>query len=84
MEGASSRRGFLRSLMRETAKSATEAGRMLHVPGLPTPPRRPPQPEPVRPRGDPVFDRAKAASDTETLDELGALAWEHGLEDPLD
>jgi hypothetical protein len=83
MEGASSRRGFLRSLVRESAKGATEASRLLNVPGLPLPPRHPPPPQPVR-RPDPDLDRAKAATGTVTLDELRDLAGEHGLEDHLD
>ena len=85
MEGASSRRGFLRSLMRESAKSASEASRLLNVPGLPMPPLRPPPPaEPARPRHDPDFDRACAASGTVTIDELRGLAAEHGLGDHVD
>jgi hypothetical protein len=85
MEGASSRRGFLRSLMRESAKSASEASRLLNVPGLPMPPLRPPPPpEPARPRHDPDFDRAKAASGIVTTDGLRGLAAEHGLEHHVD
>jgi hypothetical protein len=85
MEGASSRRGFLRSLMRESAKSASEASRLLNVPGLPLPPLRPPPPpEPARSRRDPDFDRAKAASGIVTIDGLRGIAAEHGLEDHVD
>jgi hypothetical protein len=84
MEGASSRRGFLRSLMRESAKGATEASRLLNVPGFPAPPRRPPPPQPVRAQRDQGVDRAKAATATVTIDELRDMAAEHGLEDHLD
>jgi hypothetical protein len=85
MEGASSRRGFLRSLMRESAKSASEASRLLNVPGVPLPPLRPPPPpEPARSRRDPDFDRAKAASGIVTIDGLRGIAAEHGLEDHVD
>ena len=85
MEGASSRRGFLRSLMRESAKSASEASRLLNVPGVPMPPLRPPPPpEPARPRRDPEFDRAKATSGIVTIDGLRGLAAEHGLQDHVD
>src|SRR5215207_2840875 len=85
MEGASSRRGFLRSLMRESAKGATEASRLLNVPGFPAPPGRPPAPpEPVRAQPDHGFDRAKAATATVTIDELHDMAEEHGLEDHVD
>jgi hypothetical protein len=84
MEGASSRRGFLRSLMRESAKSASEASRLLNVPGLPPPLRPPPPPEPARSRRDPDFDRAKAASGIVTIDGLRGIAAEHGLEHHVD
>jgi hypothetical protein len=87
MEG-SSRRGFLRSLMRESARSAQEAGKLLReaqetVRGAASPPA-PPAP-PVRPATPaPEIDRAQAAARALTVEELLELAAEHGLEDHLD
>ena len=70
--------------MRESAKGATEASRLLNVPGFPAPPRRPPPPQPVRAQRDQGVDRAKAATATVTIDELRDMAEEHGLEDHVD
>ncbi len=84
MEGASSRRGFLRSLMRESAKGATEAGRLLNVPGLPLPPRHEPPTSPVPERRAPLLDRAKPASTAVAIDALLELADQHGLSDHRD
>ena len=84
MEG-SSRRGFLRSIMRESARSAQEAGKLLReaqetVRGAATPPA-PPVP-PARPAIE--IDRAQAATRAVTVEELLELAAEHGLEDHLE
>jgi Domain of unknown function (DUF1963) len=80
MEGHSSRRGFLRSLMRESARTAQEAGKLLGPPG---PPAR--RPAPVKPpEPEVVLERARAAARTVTVEELLDLAVELGLEDHLD
>lgn len=87
MEGASSRRGFLRSLMRESARSASEASRLLNVPGLSLPPLEPldPSPPPIPPvPAGPQPARARAATTTVTVDALLELAVEHGLGDRRD
>jgi Domain of unknown function (DUF1963) len=84
MEGASSRRGFLRNLMRESAKSATEAGRLLNVPGLPLPPRSTPPEAPAPERRAPLLERARPSSSAITSDALLALAEQHGLGAHLD
>jgi hypothetical protein len=79
MEGASSRRGFLRSLMRESAKGATEAGRLLNVPGLPLPPRQPPPAPPAPERRAPVLERAWPACAAVPVEALHELVDDHGL-----
>ncbi len=66
--------------MRESAKSASEASKLLNLPGLPLPPRPTPPPAPRR---GPVLERAKAATRTVTIDELLGLAGEYGLEEHL-
>jgi hypothetical protein len=82
MEGHSSRRGFLRSLVRESARSAQEASRLLNAakrpPGAGEQPAAPPQ------RSAPALERARPAGRTATVDELLELAAEHGLEDRRD
>jgi hypothetical protein len=82
MEGHSSRRGFLRALMRESARSAQEASRLLNAAKNPQPPRRPGDPAPAR--SGPQFERARPAARTLMVDDLLALAPEHGLEDRTD
>jgi hypothetical protein len=81
MEGASSRRGFLRALVRESARSAQEASRLLTAAqGR----REPPEVQaPAVPAG-PVLERARAAAATVTVDQLLELAPEHGLEDRVE
>jgi uncharacterized protein DUF1963 len=79
MEGASSRRGFLRALLRESARTAQEASSVLGAPKLPLPkPAAPSPPAPAR-RG-PVLERARAAARTVTLEELLELATQTGLD----
>jgi hypothetical protein len=76
MEGHSSRRGFLRSLVRESARTAQEAGKLLGPP-------RPPSPRPA-PTPEVAFERAKAATRTVTVEELLELGVELGLGERLD
>jgi hypothetical protein len=71
MEGHSSRRGFLRSLVRESARTAQEAGKILG------PPSRPKAPSPPDPEVQ--LERARAASRTVTVEELLELGAELGL-----
>ena len=82
MEGASSRRGFLRSLMRESAKGATEASRLLNVPGLPTPPagRR----RSRRPGATPTSTGRRQRRAPSRSTSCATSPSEHGLEDHLD
>jgi len=82
MEGHSSRRGFLRAIVRESARSAQEASRLLNAAKRPQAPRPPTRSSP--PRSAPELARAKAAERTVTVEELLELAPEHGLGDRLD
>jgi hypothetical protein len=81
MEGHSSRRGFLRSLVRESARTAQEAGKLLGPPR--SGPGRP-EPAPPRPKPEVVLERARAATRTVTVEELLELGTELGLGDRLD
>jgi hypothetical protein len=76
MEGHSSRRGFLRSLVRESARTAQEAGKLLG------PPR--PSPPPASARPEVALERARAAARTVTVEELLELGAELGLDERLD
>jgi hypothetical protein len=82
MEGASSRRGFLRALVRESARTAQEAANVLGPPKRPAP--KPTAGPPPQARRGPVLERARAASRTVTLEELLELATETGLGDRHD
>jgi hypothetical protein len=79
MEGASSRRGFLRALISESARTAQEASRVLNNAQKPP---RPPAPVPPE-RTGPQLQRARAAARTVTFEELEELAVEHGLQERL-
>jgi hypothetical protein len=80
MEG-SSRRGFLRSLMRDTARTAVEAGELLNAQKKRPQPPQPPAPRPPAAAGESApLERARPAARTVTIDELLELAGEHGLE----
>lgn len=81
MTDHSSRRGFLRSIVRESARSATEAGKLLKA-TAPSPPTRRKEAAP-QPAG-PVLQRAQFATRTVTEAELLELAGELGLEHRLD
>jgi hypothetical protein len=80
MEGHSSRRGFLRSLVRESARTAQEAAELLGSQSR-SPERRDstPPPEPAV-----ALQRARAAAVTVTVEELLELGLEHGLQDRLE
>ncbi len=80
MEG-SSRRGFLRSIMRDTARTAVEAGELLNAPR-----KKPAAPPPsVRPAPTgPVLQRARPADRTVTIEELLDLAGDYELADRRD
>jgi Domain of unknown function (DUF1963) len=79
MEGHSSRRGFLRSLVRESARTAQEAGKLLGASSRPSSRHVEPTPAPAV-----ALERARAAAATVTVDELLELGVEHGLGDRLD
>jgi hypothetical protein len=64
--------------MRESAKGASEASRLLNVPGLPSSPRPPAPAPPPKPTGPPLV-RARAASGALSVDALLELADGHGL-----
>ena len=66
--------------MRESARTAQEAGKLL---GPPEPPSRGPAPA-APPQREVVLERAKAAARTVTLEELVELGAELGLRDRLD
>jgi hypothetical protein len=81
MEGHSSRRGFLRSLVRESARSAQEASRLLNSAKNPLAPTEPPA---APQRNAPALERARPVSRTVTVDELLELVDEYGLEGRCD